>query len=120
MVRAVFWRNCAYDTEPPFEAAFSLPGEHQMAVIVTEFQGLRDKAQVPPVPPREQQSLTIGGAASAAFGRGTVIVEIDTDTACRVEFGADPAGTGDTIYIPALLPRQFHVQAGHKVIAVAV
>ncbi len=119
MFRTVFWRNCAYDNDPPFEAAFSLPGEQQMAVIVTEFQALRDKAQVPPVPPREQQSLTIGGAASAAFGRGTTIVEIDSDTHCRIEFGVAPDGNGDTIYIPALLPRQFHVQAGHKVIAVA-
>lgn len=91
-----------------------------MAVIVTEFQGLRDKAQVPPVPPREQQSLTIDGAASAAFGRGTTIVEIDSDTHCRVEFGTAPDGSGDTIYIPALLPRQFSVQAGHKVIAISV
>lgn len=91
-----------------------------MAVIVTELQALRDKAQVAPVPPRGQQSITIGGAASAAFGRGTTMVEIDTDTECRVDFGADPDGNGYTLYVPASLPRQFHVQAGHKVIAVAV
>lgn len=91
-----------------------------MAVIVTEMQALRDGAQVPAMPPRAQQELTIGGAVSAAFGGGTIIVEIDTDTHCRVEFGAAPDGNGDTIYIPALTPRQFHVQPGHKVIAVAV
>lgn len=91
-----------------------------MAVIVTELAQVRDRAPVPPVPPREQQSLTIGGAASAAFGGGTSMVEIDTDTACRVEFGANPDGNGDTFYIPATTPRQFHVIPGHKVIAIAV
>ena len=90
-----------------------------MAVIVTELMVLRDRAPVPPTPPVEQQSITIGGAASAAFRGNTSMVEIDTDTACRVEFGAAPDGNGDTFYIPANIPRQFHVLSGHKVIAVA-
>ncbi len=92
-----------------------------MAVKVTELAGigLGGTAQIPMMPPIEQQSITISGAASAALKGGTVVVEIDSDTACRVEFGSAPAGTGDTVYIPALTPRQFGVQAGHKVIAVA-
>lgn len=90
-----------------------------MAVTILELQSLRDWAQAIPVPERAKQSLTIGGAASAAFGRGTVVVEIDSPTHCRVEFGVNPAGTGNTFYIPALTPRQFNVMPGHKVIAVA-
>lgn len=65
------------------------------------------------------QSVTIGGVASAAFDLRTRYVEIDSDTACRVEFGSAPAGTGHTFYIPATTPRQFGVNAGDKVIAVA-
>ena len=90
-----------------------------MAVVITEMQALRDGAQVPAMPPRAQQELTIGGAVSAAFGGGTIIVEVDTDTDCRVEFGPDPDGNGFSVFIPAGFPRQFHAQPGHKVIAVA-
>ena len=67
----------------------------------------------------EELSITIDGAASAAFKSGTAMVEIYSDTACRVEFGAAPTGSGPTWYVPANIPRQFGTKVGQKVIAVA-
>lgn len=98
-----------------------------MAVIVTELSAVgtpdpsgNSAPMVNAASIKEQQSLTIDGAASAAFGASTTYVEIDSDTACRLEFGADPDGGGDTLYLPASTPRQFGVTPGHKVIAVGV
>ena len=92
-------------------------------VEVFELGGAPGGHPVRSMPPIAKQTLSIGGAVSAAFNRGASIVTIVTTTACRVEFsvraGTDPAGSGMTFPLAANVPYDFHVVAGRKVIAVA-
>jgi hypothetical protein len=88
-------------------------------VEVHELTGLRGQRPVAPFPAVAKQTLSIGGAASSAFNRGTVMVRITTTTTCRVEFGSAPAGSGNTVLIYSGLHNDFDVIAGQKVIAVA-
>lgn len=92
-------------------------------VEVFEQAAMRGVAPIRIMPPLAKQTLSIGGAVSAAFNRSTVIITVVTTTACRVEFsvaaGTDPAGSGMTFPIAANTPYDFAVIAGRKVIAVA-
>ena len=88
-------------------------------VEVHELSDLRAHRGVPAFPARVKQTLSIAGAASSAFGRGTVMVHITTTTTCRLEFGTAPDGNGDTVLCYAGFPNHFEVMPGHKVIAVA-
>jgi len=67
------------------------------------------------------QSVTIGGAASAAFNASTTLVELYSTTACNVAFtgqdNATPTSSSPSFGLPASTPRQFGVKKGQKVIA---
>jgi hypothetical protein len=91
----------------------------EVTVIETQEPRHNNTGPVMKVPPLTTQSIDIAGAASAAFQRGTTMVWINSTTACKLEFGADPDGNGDLIPIAASTLVPFDVQAGHKVIAVA-
>jgi len=88
-------------------------------VQVFEMAALRGDTPLRVVPFIEKQVIDIDGAASAAFNRGTTMVTIITSIDCSVEFGAAPAGTGDTFPLNADEPYDFAVIANHKVIAVS-
>jgi hypothetical protein len=88
-------------------------------VEVHELSALRGGVPAMPVPQIEKQTLSIGGAVSNAFNRGTAIVRITVTTDCRVEFGTAPAGAGDTILLYSGMHHDFAVSPNHKVIAVA-
>ena len=64
-------------------------------------------------------TITIDGAASAAFATGTNYVEVYSDTACFLVFGTNPTSGGTRFALPAGLPRHFGVEPGMKVIAVS-
>ncbi len=66
-----------------------------------------------------KQTLTIGGAISAAFNKSTQSVRIVSTTGCVIEFGAAPDGLGNFYPIVAGQVYEFGVIAGQKVIAVA-
>lgn len=92
-------------------------------VEVFELAALRGDVPARPMPPIAKQVLTIGGAVSAGFNAGTLIVTIITTTACRVVFstvaGVDPTGAGITFPLAANTAYDFAVIPGRKVIAVA-
>lgn len=88
-------------------------------VEVFEMIAPRGDRPVRPVPFLEKQVLSIAGAASADFGPSTAMVTINTNTACRLEFGNAPDGSGDTFPIEADTLYDFDVVPGTKVIAVA-
>ena len=64
-------------------------------------------------------TITIDGAASAAFNASTTYVEVFSDTACYVVFGTNPTSGGTRFALPAGIPRHFGVEPGMKVIAVS-
>lgn len=93
-------------------------------VEVFELDAIRSPGTpLAPMPPIAKQTLSIGGAVSAAFNRSTRMVRITTTTQCRVEFstktGTDPAGTGMTMLVYTGQYNDFEVIAGRKVIAVS-
>lgn len=88
-------------------------------VEIHEMAGCRSGLLLAPVPALTKQTLSIGGAVSAAFNRSTAIVRITTTTTCRVEFGTAPAGSGNTMLVYAGQYNDFAPNPGHKVIAVA-
>ena len=92
-------------------------------VEVHELKAITTGVPVRNVPGIAKQTLSIGGAASAAFNRSTKFVAITTTTACRVEFsnaaGTAPTGSGDTWLLATGQIYDFEVVAGRKVIAVA-
>lgn len=88
-------------------------------VEVFELSGTRGNLLLAPVPALAKQTLTIGGAVSAAFNPSTAIVRITTTATCRVVFGAAPTGAGDTMLVYAGQYNDFAVISKQKVIAVA-
>ena len=93
-------------------------------VTVIETQGVRGRDPARVMPPLAVQTLSIGGAVSAAFNKSTTIVTIRTTIACKIEFsaldGTDPDGNnGGEFPIDANIPHDFSVKPGAKVIAVA-
>lgn len=65
------------------------------------------------------QSITAGGAASAAFNARTSLVEVSSDDGAYVEFGPAPSGSGPAFFVPAGGVRHIGVQPGWKAIAVS-
>ena len=92
-----------------------------MAVEVFEMRSARGVGSGRAVPFLVKQSLTIGGAASAAFNRSTAMVTIYTDVACRIAFsppaGATPTASDISFPIPAAVHMDFSIVAGRQVIA---
>lgn len=79
-------------------------------------------AQMLPQPAIADQVVTIAGASaqSSAFNAKTKAVMLTTDTACSVQFGADPTATTSTIRLPANgNPVCFAVVPGQKVAVIA-
>lgn len=60
------------------------------------------------------QMTLVSGTPSAAFGGSTFAVQIDSDVACRIEFGANPTGAGVKYFVPANDTREFGVLPGWK------
>jgi hypothetical protein len=96
-------------------------------VKVIEMKEIRGKTPVMVRPKLATQTLSIGGAVSAAFNKGTSIVGIRTTTDCQIEFsnrdGTAPNGSGAGDGAEPLLAAwgwQFYeVKPGSKVIVVA-
>lgn len=88
-------------------------------VQIFEMIGGRGESESPPVNFVAKQTLSIGGAISAAFNRSTTEVEVISTTGCVIEFGSAPDGLGSFYPIAAGHPRRFSVVAGQKVIAVS-
>ena len=93
-------------------------------VEVFELTATRGRTPVRPFPPIAKQTLSIGGAVSAAFNRSTKFITVTTTTACRIEVstkdGVDPTGSGDTFPLAANTAYDFEIIAGRKIIAVAL
>lgn len=92
-----------------------------MANEVQVFEMIAGRAGIEPAPVNflTKQTLTIGGAISAAFNRSTTQVRIISTTGCVIEFGSAPDGLGSFFPIVAGQIYDFSVVAGQKVIAVA-
>lgn len=92
-----------------------------MAVSVFEQAALRQAIPIRQTPAEAFQSLTVGGAASAAFKRQTCIVSIYSDVACNVAFspksGVAPTATDVAWPIAANTYCDFSVIGGRQVIA---
>lgn len=88
-------------------------------VQLFEMVGDRSGSEARPVTFRAKQTLTIGGAASAAFDPSTTYVTIVSTTSCVIEFGTAPDGLGNTFPIVAGQLYDFAAYRGQKVIAVA-
>lgn len=91
----------------------------EFAIGVSPFGSYQ--AQMLPQPALADQVVDIGmqSAQSDAFGSDTHVVLLVADTACHVQFGADPTAAGTTMLIPANVPIPFGVAPGHKVAAIA-
>jgi hypothetical protein len=75
------------------------------------------------MPPRAQQQVSIGGssAPSAAFGSGSYLIRVHTDTACRLEFGENPTATATSaVVLSADSAIVCNVQPGQKLAVIAV
>lgn len=79
---------------------------------------------VEPAPPNALQLIAIGSSsvASAAFGQGTQVVQLFTDTACSFTFGTSPnASAATSSRLAANTTRYFSVppNASYKVAVIA-
>src|SRR5258705_13410127 len=88
-------------------------------LYVTEFGpfvGSKPGPQCAGVPPLAEQTVSIGGGSvsSNAFGAGTVIVRLNTDTSCSIAFGASPTATASTMRMAADQTEDFNVTPGQK------
>lgn len=92
-------------------------------VRVIEAQMLRGQVPLLVMPPLTAQTLSIDGAASAAFNKSTEIVRIYSTTACNLCFsplsGATPTSGDTKVPIAANIAYDFSVRGGTKVIAVS-
>jgi hypothetical protein len=93
-----------------------------MAVFqIEEFTALgKMAAPVPQYPPVAIQNVTVGGssASSSAFNTRTVYARIVSDTACHFKVGTSPqtaVADATSSYLPANVPLDIGVQAGHIV-----
>ena len=73
--------------------------------------------QSPLAPPVAEQTVSIGAtsAQSAVFNANTNFVRLATDSACSVEFGANPTATAAKMRLPANQTEYFAVMPGQKV-----
>jgi hypothetical protein len=94
-----------------------------MATTLTEITGTGSQAfgkyanlpLIDAAAPNIPAQMTLASATpSAAFGGSTYMVQIDSDVAVRVEFGANPTGTGVKYFVPAGDTREFGVLPGWK------
>lgn len=95
------------------------------ALNVTEYAQLAyiegvGMGQVPKEPRVTSQSVTFTTSTqSNAFNAKTRVVRVHTDTACYIEFGADPTAiTVTSTKMAANQTEYFGVEPGHKVAVV--
>ena len=74
------------------------------------------------VPPRVKQQLTFSGSSvqSAAFGSGSYLIRVHTDTVCRLEFGDNPTAAATSAIVLSAGDREvFNVNPGDKLAVIA-
>lgn len=91
-------------------------------LYISEFAGLASgmgqSVQVAQLPPLAQQTRTVSAAAAsaAAFGAGTRLVRLQTDTACFIAI--DEAATVAKMPLSANVPEYFSVKPGSVLSAI--
>jgi hypothetical protein len=94
-----------------------------MAVLyIAEFTELASDArgggmQAPPMPPRAQQTVAIGGASvqSSAFAKGTKFIRVHTDAICSIAVGSNPTATATQLRLAAGQTEYFGVHPDDKI-----
>ena len=80
-----------------------------------------ESAQVAMLPSLAEQRINIGGtsAASAAFGSGTLLIRVHTDSICHITVGSNPTATNSMARMVAGQTEYFGVKAGDKIAVIA-
>lgn len=88
---------------------------------ITEHNRWGFQAQVGVEPALATQTVSVGGSStqSSAFGDGTKLIRVNTDTTCSVAIGANPTATSSTTRLPANMTEYFRVEAGHKLAVIS-
>lgn len=74
--------------------------------------------QEPPIVEQTALSISTSSAQSAAFGTGTKMIRICSDTACRYLVGTNPTATANSMYMDAGQVMELGVTPGHKIAAI--
>lgn len=87
--------------------------------LATDRQGRTVMAGMEPKVTNQQVSIGASSTQSAAINSSTSIVRLHTDSACRVEIGADPTAAATSMRMAANSTEYLGIKPGLKIAVIA-